>query len=182
MFCCFAGCADKSDNPTASSVSKAENVPTTDAILPAKEIGGVILLGGYESYEHYIDEIKLSEYSEDIPQLAEISEEDFVSTDGGFETYAIIPPPSANSICVYELVYNDDLSESSIGDLIYDKGGEAVNPIILRCNVSDLMPDHFVVVLYDDGSSDDFSLSTSLKDGTVIIDGNNKNFEDLTKY
>ncbi len=184
---CFVGCTDSGKPEDSSSVedqsSKAESFPMIDSVIEGNEFCAVILLGGFKSYEEYKTEIKQSEYLDDVPQLESITENEFISTGDGVETFAISPATSVKSIKVYKhsIDYSGDFATGKKGDLLYES--DEANVIVIKCNMSDLFPDNLISITDADGKVYEFNLQTSLKDGKVTISGEVGDFiKDVTKY
>ncbi len=94
---------------------------------------------------------------------------------GGDEAYLLIPTDPNASVWIDRLVLTDDGQLLPTGGTLY-AGGSA--PIILRCNVSDIMPNVIVRVESDNGQAEESSPTISLRDGSVSMPG----AYDFTKY
>ena len=95
--------------------------------------------------------------------------EDTVFVDaGGEDVYVLIPtdPESEVRICGVSVTEDGELLPAE--EALYAGGGA---PVILRCNVSDIMPNVVVHVEDSEGRSLDSSPSLSLRDGSVVMEG-----------
>lgn len=173
-FCACNDTQDKTDNVTTAcndTQEKEEAVAT-----------GIIFLGYYETYDDYCENIKSSAYISEYPFLGEITEEEFVVTGKGTETYAVIPGSATASVCVNELIYDDVLSSSQKGNTLYQ--AQNTKPIIVKCNFSDLFADVIITITDQSGAVTAFSPQISLKDGRVvgITSESKQQIKDLTHY
>ena len=83
--------------------------------------------------------------------------------DEGDEFYIIVPKSKTAYMEIYEY---EVFSEKKVGDLIYKS--RAGNPVLLRCNISDLHP-NTIIKLIDGEEYISFSPTVSLVDGTVVV-------------
>jgi len=106
------------------------------------------------------------ELMEWYPFVAEIPEERFVGTDG-YELYCIVPASLDYSVKVEEtsLPENTEAWEPIIGEVIYESAtGE---PILLKCNESDIFTNVLVTITTPDGVEKKISPYLSLMDGSL---------------
>ena len=82
---------------------------------------------------------------------------------GGGDIYCIIPTKDDAKVTVKPIDYDEDGGEV-IGNAVYSGGAE---PIILVCNVSDIMENSLVEVVSSNKTTS-FSPYISLKDGTTV--------------
>lgn len=179
----FCAC---NDTPCNDTQDKEEAVTTacndTQGQEEATKIGIIYLVGNYETYDDYCESIKSSEYISEYPFLGEITEKEFVVASKGTETYAVIPGSATASVCVNELIYDDDFSNSQKGNTLYQ--AQNTKPIIVRCNFSDLFADVIITITDQSGAVTAFSPQISLKDGRVvgITSESKQQIKDLTHY
>ncbi len=127
----------------------------------------VALLGGFESFDAYSNAEISEDFPEELTYLFNLSEDAFIDASDGFEVFALIPYGEGTKIKVNKLVYSDDMMTSEKSELLYES--ESTEPVVLKCNVSDLFSDTIVTVTKANGESISYSPSTSLKDGSVFI-------------
>ena len=119
----------------------------------------------------------LSEYA----FLDELSKDKFVSASDGAETFAIIPADDVVLVCVYKLVYDQELNKSQSVDLLYSASN--ADPIVVKCNFSDIYSDVNIKIVQKDGTVTEFSPRVSMKDGKLeIVSEAKEAVADLTKY
>lgn len=146
-----------------------------------KQTTGVIYLDSYTDYNQYIEQIKTSKYLSEYAFLSELSKDEFISVSEGTQTFAILPPDSTASVCVYKLIYDEELNKAQNGDLLYSSN-QAI-PIVVKCNFSDIYPDVNIKITAKDGTVTEFSPQSSMKDGKLEILSEAKHLiTDLTKY
>lgn len=171
----FSGCKN-----TAISSGNTQTTSSQEINSDTKTIG-IISLGYYESYHQYKQGITSSQYVSEYAFLSELSEAEFISVSEGTETFAIIPTDSTASVCVYKLIYDEDLNKTQNGDLLYSSS--QAKPIIVKCNFSDIFPDANIIITDKDGTVTEFSLQLSMKDSKLEIISESKCLiQDLTKY
>lgn len=100
--------------------------------------------------------------AEVYPFLADIPDGRVVLMEGGQDVYCVLPADSGGSLSVAALDY-DESGLETVGGVVYQGGGE---PILLWCNVSDIMPNSLVTVAVGDAQAA-FSPYISLKDGST---------------
>ncbi len=106
------------------------------------------------------------ELMEWYPFVAKIPEERFVETDG-YELYCIVPASLDCSVKVVEtsLPENTEAWEPIIGETIYES--ETGEPILLKCNESDIFTNVLVTITTPDGTEKKISPYLSLMDGSL---------------
>jgi len=135
----------------------------------------------------------LAGLEEDFPFLAEIPETNIVKTDGGNDVFLIIPGSGEATVSVSRWIIDESNDyKGAEGDLLYRSNRG--QPIVLCCNVSDIMPDTLVKISipYSSGFGGDvfFNPCISLKNGRVSTqtifeldnDRAHGKFTDLTPY
>lgn len=139
-------------------------------------ICGVIFLGAVDglSGDYAVDQscmeqvVKDSGYPEEFTFLADIPDERIVETEYGCEVYCIYPCDPNATVAVYKYVYDDpDDYTGRIGDVLYRS--ESGDPILLRCNQSDIMSDVEIHIVDSGGNVLVWQPSLSLKDGSVAV-------------
>ena len=145
-------------------------------LLSSNSICGVIYLGyvdggsGSYSYDRSCMEqvINDSGYLEEFRFLSDIPEECIVETEYGCELYCIYPYDPDAFVTVNEYVYDgEDDYIGRIGDILYRS--EHGDPIILRCNVSDIIRDTQISIVDSRGSVLVWQPGISLRDGSVDV-------------
>lgn len=138
----------------------------------------VVFLGGGSNIREILENADLSQYGyvKDIPESQYVS-----APDGGYELYGIVPAYGA-TLAVNEWVCNEDNGfVGETGQVLY-RSDEA-EPILLFCNVSDIIPSTEVVITTWQGDVLDWNPCLSLQDGTVNILWNLwEGVWDLTSY
>ena len=106
------------------------------------------------------------ELMEWYPFVAKIPEEQFVETDG-YELYCIVPTNLDCSVKVEEVSMpeNTEAWEPIIGEVIYES--ETGEPILLKCNESDIFTNVLVTITTPDGTEKKISPYLSLMDGSL---------------
>lgn len=116
----------------------------------------------------------------DWPFLHDLPDDAFVDA-GGDEIYLFVPRDEGASVAVNRWIMDEKNGfAGEPGDVLYrsDKG----YPFVLRCNVSDIMPNTQVVMVSEDGSVLEYNPSLSLRDGAVMIPGMAPSLADYTQY
>ena len=114
--------------------------------------------------------------------MKEIPESRYVSApDGGYELYCIVPAYGA-TLAVNEWVCNEGNGFVGENGQVLYRSDEA-DPILLFCNVSDIIPSTEVVITTRQGDVLDWNPCLSLQDGTVNTPWNlGGGVWDLTRY
>ena len=135
----------------------------------AEAICGVAYVGFFEDpfdddYAAIVE--KQTELLEIYSFVAEIPDERFVKTDG-YELYCIVPANLDCSVKVEELSMPEDTEawEPIIGEVIYES--ETGEPILLKCNESDIFTNVLVTITTPDGVEKKLSPYLSLMDGSL---------------
>ena len=138
----------------------------------------VVFLGGGSSIGEILENADLSQcgYVKEIPESRYVS-----APDGGYELYCIVPAYGA-TLAVNEWVCNEGNGfVGETGQVLY-RSDEA-DPILLFCNVSDIIPSTEVVITTRQGDVLDWNPCLSLQDGTVNTPWNlGGGVWDLTRY
>lgn len=140
-----------------------ENLSWGEAVCGVAYVGFVEGPLG-EGYRAIIEEQK--ELMEWYPFVANIPEEQFVKTDG-YDLYCIVPTSLDCSVKVEEVSMpeNTEAWEPIIGEVIYES--ETGEPILLKCNESDIFTNVIVTITTPDGVEKKISPYLSLMDGSL---------------
>lgn len=128
--------------------------------------GGVGNLASDSAYLEYL--LDISGCADEYTFLWSIPAERIVETDGGNELYCIYPCDENASVTVNEYIVNEDndyLGES--GEILYCS--ESGEPILLRCNVSEVVSDCQVTITDSEGETLVWEPALNLSDGTVSV-------------
>ncbi|MBQ3843250.1 MAG: hypothetical protein II820_11255 [Ruminiclostridium sp.] len=105
----------------------------------------------------------------------------FASTKDGTELYLIVPRDVEGKVTIYENVIDYDTAKESLGNVIYK--GENAEPLLLKCNVSDIFPDVVVEITDKDGKSFQWRPFISGENGQVVTNNaENVKIYDFTDY
>ena len=183
----ISACGDSGENnPSPPPVvpdkgtTEPDCVMLRQAMIETTDMAAVAYLGyyegDYEGLDEYLDEYKLAE---DHPFIKEIDADHFVESEGG-ELYCIVPADEDSFVNVYEWIIseeNDFMGE--VGNIIYEGGAD---PFILRCNMSDIMPNTFVEVVDSAGNTLEYIPQMSLMSGTLLKPYEVPTILDFTPY
>ena len=136
---------------------------------------GTILDGKSTEKEH----IAASDYITEYPFMAEIGDDRTLRNDGN-EVYCIIPAKGYNSLNVSTFIINESNNYKGAADKELYTANDG-KPILVRGNVSEIMP-NIIVTLSDGDNSVSFNPSLSMRDGRLNRYGNEKNISDITRY
>lgn len=181
---------------TATSVSSAEPETSADdpeadewdpyviqrqVMLDEGDMCGVAYIGYAESGMTADDCRQLfldSTYAEDFEDLTDIPDSNIVTECGGCELYLIIPQDVGATVSVNEWLLTEENDFMGEAGRVYYRS-ESGAPVLVCCNVSDIMPNIVVSIVDSDGRTLDWSPSISLKDGSVLT---NDLVHDFTYY
>lgn len=122
-----------------------------------------------------------SQYSKDYPTITDIPKENCIDDCSGYELYLVIPANENATVSVNEWLLteeNDYMGES--GQVYYRS--ETGAPLLIKCNVSDIMSNVVVNIVDNDGNSMQWLPGLSLKDGSVSLYGAENKIYDITHY
>lgn len=102
--------------------------------------------------------------AEDHAFLADLSEEQVVATEGS-EVYCLVPADLEDTCTVQSCAAGED-GDLVPGKTLYEGGGQ---PVLLVCNVSDVLPNLLVTVTGPDGTTETYAPCRSLCDGSVAL-------------
>lgn len=104
---------------------------------------GIIALGSADSHIDCVTQLKTNYYGTKYPFLSSIPQSRFISSGDGKITFAIIPADENAEVTVHKWVSTDGANTFHKGEQLYSGKGE---PIIVKCNFSDIFPDCLVTV------------------------------------
>ena len=106
-------------------------------------------------------------FTEDYPFLSEIPEENVVITAGGADIYLIIPKSPDAEVTVSRWIIDESNGyKGAEGEVLYR--GTHGQPVLLCCNVSDIMPDTVVKVRLSAWEAVIFNPRLSMKNGRLL--------------
>ncbi len=148
-----------------------EQVQGADKLLGVAYLGDVE--GDFQTIGEYLDS---QEYIKVYPFIKEIKESHFIENEGA-ELYCVLPADNNVSVTIYETVLNQETAQPEQGEQLFlKKDGK---PILLRGNISDIVPNLMIVAKKDD-SEVSFSPSLSLKNG--MMDNSRQEIFEFTPY
>ena len=173
---------ESSSSQVSSSAQESEPQPQLPADLAnedyqglvenlsyAEAVCGVAYVGFVEGpfgdgYRGFIEE--QTELMEVYSFVAEIPADRYVETDG-YDLYCIVPTDKDCSVKVEEVYFPEetDAYEPVVGEIIYQS--ETGEPILLRCNESEIFSNALVTITTADGKEKSFSPYMSLMDGSL---------------
>ncbi len=153
-------------------VEKIEDIGETEDLNKISEsaaetesLCAVAYCGSRGGYADALDAFEHLRLSEKYPDLAkDIS----VYDTGGDEFYILAPSANAVSVTIEGYGMDDEGAVGPDGEIFYVGDG---SPVVLLCNLSDLIPDTQVTVEDKDGNQLIFSPSLSLEDGKLYAPG-----------
>jgi len=186
--------------PTESAKPENNNVPSVEEawnpiviqrqiLLDEGAMCGVLFLGyvdesagTLESNKAYYQTIfEERGYLDDFPFLAEFPDSNFVETEWGQELYCIIPLDTEATVSVNQWLVDETSGfEGKTGEVLYQS--EKGTPILLKCNVSEIVPDAELVIVDSNGEQMKWNPSLSGMDGSVFVESANGKVYDLTVY
>ncbi|MDY3918657.1 MAG: hypothetical protein SOZ59_06600 [Candidatus Limivivens sp.] len=152
-------------------------------------ICGVIYLGFVEDRVESLAEdrdylenlLEQSGYAEDFSFLKEVDGDHIVETGKGYELYCIYPYDEYASVSVRRYVIDETNDyNGEAGELLYQS--ESGDPILLRCNVSDILCDSQIIIEDSTGSVLAWEPCLSLYDGCVAVPWEPPFVYDATEY
>lgn len=175
-----AGTAEVTPAPWSPAVIQRQLLLDEDAFV------GVFYLGWIDPSVNELDSevkriLKETLAAENFEFTADMPADRFVSTDGGQELYLIIPFDGDGTVDISQGVWDESAAMITRGKLLYSSGdGE---PFLLRCNVSEIIPDVIIQITDSSGGMIEWSPGLSGEDGHVLT-GNmtDKKIYDFTDY
>ena len=169
---------------------------TNDGILPAPESSlreqtkGVEMLCAV-AYIGFVDPEMTEEecaqvflnsrYCGEYPEISEITADNCVTECGGYELYLVCPADEAATVSVNEWLLTEENEYMGEAGQVYYRS-ETGEPVLIRCNVSDIMPNVVVNIVDSEGRTVQWCPSLSLKDGSVSRYGVEDKVYDITHY
>ncbi|MDO4523679.1 MAG: peptidoglycan-binding domain-containing protein, partial [Eubacteriales bacterium] len=151
-----------------------------DIIKQQNELCAIAYLGAYEAEYPYLPTyLEVAGVSQKFPFFLEIPEEHFLTYEGS-QLYCIVPAEKDALVTVNPWLLteeNDYLGEA--GEAIYE--GDSGDPIFVRGNVSDIMPNLQILIEDTDGRSVEYYPFMSLKDNMLELP-NGGGVLDFTPY
>ncbi len=186
--------------PTESANAENNNVPNVEEewnpeiiqrqiIFDEGAMCGVIFFGYVEesagtlenNREYYQTIFEEKGYLDGFPFLAEIPDSNFVETEYGQELYCIIPLDPEATVSVNQWIVDETSGfEGKTGEVLYRS--EKGTPILLKCNVSEIVPDAELVIVDGNGEQMKWYPSLSGMDGSVFVESANGAVYDFTVY
>lgn len=106
-------------------------------------------------------------YIESYPFMADITEERFIELAGS-ELYCLVPLDANASVAVNEWVIDETNDfQGGTGEVKYRS--DSGEPVIVRGNISDIMPNIQMVIVDEIGQILDYTPYISLKDGSIVL-------------
>lgn len=188
------------------SLEQVTEAPTTTAAVTEPEIwnpavvhrqvlfdegctAGVLFLGYVDGNagdleqdrDYYQSIFEVQGYLEDFPFLAEIPNSNFVQTKDGQELYCIIPQDDMATVSVNQWIVNETNDfKGEAGEVLYRS--ESGSPILLKCNVSEIIPDVEVLIVDNKNNQLHWCPSLSGMDGSVVVESADGKLYDFTQY
>ncbi len=144
---------------------------------------------GFVSYDSNDFEVSQSYYQELLEKTntnnefslqGDVGAVKFVTTGNGTELYLIIPVDEKIGIEVFKAEVDADTATLKKGESVYKGDG---SPFLLKCNVSEIMPDVIIAITDENGDTFEWSPSISGMDGSVMVkNAAGKNIKDFTDY
>lgn len=117
-----------------------------------------------EFLQQFLEE---SGYLPSYPFVQNLPNEQIIEIEGGHELYCIFPVDPDASVAVNEYLVNESNDFcGETGDILYKS--ETGVPILLRCNVSDIIRDSEVNIVDSQGRIFSWQFGISLYDGSVL--------------
>jgi len=147
----------KQDN-TKQGLLELKNTMTAEGKLMA-----VAFLGYDMDFRESEDWTK---YIKDYPFLESTLKDHYIVGEGN-EIYAIVPPSKDYKLSVHTFQYNEDRVTGQEGECLYES--EDGSPIILRCNISDIISNVQVTLCGGDEVMA-WAPELSLRDNTLVVE------------
>lgn len=121
-----------------------------------------------------------SRYADELG-ITEMPLENCIVDCGGYELYLVFPTDENATVSVCEWLLNEENDFAGETGEVYYRS-ETGAPVLIRCNVSDIMPNVVVSIVDSNGDTLQWCPSLSLKDGSVSRYGHEDEVCDLTHY
>ncbi|MBR4869155.1 MAG: hypothetical protein IKU12_00055 [Oscillospiraceae bacterium] len=163
----LSGCGG--EEPAPDAPQQEENVALNEfraGIEDAEAQIAAAYLGYTEAadYEEICAYLETNGFYECYPFLEEMTQEQFVQQEGG-ELYLVVPASAETSLAVFECVMNEATYDIMAGtELLSLEAGE---PVLLQGNVSEIVPNLWVMVKAEESVVLEYIPSLSMMDGTL---------------
>ncbi len=145
--------------------SKASLADIRQQLSVKNKVCGVLYLGGFagiDDYKEYCEEF----WFDDYPFLSDIKDKQFVEASAGMHYFAIVPTDQKSNVYVDTLFVDGNIHEDTrIRCYTATDNGE---PIVIKCNFSDVVEDTLVTVTDSTGTKVEFWPSVFLADGSAM--------------
>lgn len=163
-----ADAADSADNAAdTAQTDAAEDVSLTtfrDTLKSGDYLCGIAYLGSTVTGATINSLLDKGGYWEQYPFLKDFPQSQTVTQEGN-EVYCIVPRDHGAEVTVQTWTIDENSQEGKAGETLYE--GEGV-PVILTCNVSDVLP-NLLVTVTSNGETWSYNPCLSLCDGTVAL-------------
>lgn len=163
-----ADAADSADNAAdAAQTDAAEDVSLTtfrDTLKSGDYLCGIAYLGSTVTGATIDSLLEKGGYWEKYPFLKDFPQSQTVTQEGN-EVYCIVPRDHGAKVTVQTWTIDENSQDGKAGETLYE--GEGV-PVILTCNVSDVLP-NLLVTVTSNGETWSYNPCLSLCDGTVAL-------------
>ena len=156
----LTSCGATEENPYLTNIRT--QIQDSGKLLGVAYLGNIE--GDFEAIQEYA---KSQEYIKVYPFINEIKESHFVENEGE-EVYCVIPSDNSVKVKIHKMVLDEETSELKQSDELFSK--KDGKPILLRGNISDIMPNLMVAAQKDD-SFVSYCPSLSLKNGMMENSG-----------
>lgn len=172
--------ATESTAPTESKAESEISMIRSDMLIMGN-IAAVAYLGyfegGYNELDTYFETVADPEV---CSFLFEIDKDHYVELEGN-ELYCIIPYDGQSEVAVYEWIIDESNDfEGEPGDVMYYS--ETGEPVLVKGNISEVMPNIMVEVNDPDGSIIEYVPCLSGMDGTLVKPLYGETILDITPY
>lgn len=167
--------ADSSTDAAQSGTSTDEDISLTtfrDTLKSGEYFCGIAYLGSTvngATLDALLDE---GGYLDDYPFLKDIPESQTIHHDGD-EIYCIVPRDHGAKVTVQDWI-TDDNGKGKAGETLYESDQGV--PLILTCNVSDILP-NLLVTVSSNGETWSYNPCLSLCDGKVDLPASPKIYD-----
>lgn len=155
----------------APAAEPAQEAPSLSQLREKAQSAGadaaIAFLGSLSEGEAMADFLSGSALPEDYPFLGDMDEAHTVQT-AGYEVYCLVPVQADAPLTVQAFVIDESnqyLGEA--GETLYES--QTGEPVLLVCNISDIMPNLLVTLTRADGQTCSFNPCLSLCDGQVDL-------------
>lgn len=155
----LASCGNGNSGKNGASSNKLQDIEWSET-----DIAAMAFLGYNTNYEAFKESNSFKIYSDICP----VSEIQHIETDGNV-WFLVIPRDTAAIVTVYE--YTEEMfimgANAENGNILYKD--ETGKPFLLKCNISDAMPNTSVTITDANGGKLEFSPQIGMNDGMVSL-------------